>query len=87
MDKYSDQLMIWLKEVGYTHCFYVAGHNVMHLLDSATNVFECTPFVHEVGAGIAADCFNESVNPEKKAFVLVTVGPGLTNVVTAMVNA
>jgi acetolactate synthase-1/2/3 large subunit len=87
MSKYSDQLMIWLKEVGYTHCFYVAGGNVMHLLDSATNVFECTPFVHEVGAGIAADYFNESANPEKKAFVLVTAGPGLTNVVTAMVNA
>ena len=33
--KYSDQFMDWLVELGYTHCFFVGGGNVMHLLESA----------------------------------------------------
>jgi acetolactate synthase-1/2/3 large subunit len=32
--KYGDQLIDWLVGAGYTHCFFVAGGNVMHLLDS-----------------------------------------------------
>ncbi len=87
MKKYSDQLISWLRDAGYTHCFYVSGGNVMHLLDSAVDIFKCVPFIHEVGAGIAADYFNESANPGEKAFVLVTAGPGLTNVMTAIVGA
>ena len=73
-NKYSDQLADWLKEIGYTHCFYIGGGNIMHLLESASHRFECVPFVHEVGAGIAADYFNESAPEGKKAFVLVTAG-------------
>ena len=59
----------------------------MHLLESASHRFECVPFVHEVGAGIAADYFNESAPEGKKAFVLVTAGPALTNLVTAIASA
>lgn len=85
-EKYSDQFMDWLKEIGYTHCFYLGGGNVMHLLESASHRFECIPFVHEVGAGLAADYFNE-IAQSKKAFVLVTAGPALTNLVTAIAGA
>lgn len=60
----------------------------MHLLESASHVFECVPVVHEVSAGIAAEYFNESQGHNgKKAFALVTAGPGLTNIVTAMAGA
>jgi acetolactate synthase-1/2/3 large subunit len=60
----------------------------MHLLESASHVFECVPVVHEVSAGIAAEYFNESNGDSgNKAFALVTAGPGLTNIITAMAGA
>lgn len=86
-DKYSDQFMTWLTELGYTHCFFVGGGNVMHLLESASKKFKCVPVVHEVAAGIAAEYFNEVSSNGKRAFALVTAGPGLTNIVTAIGGA
>lgn len=86
MKKYSDLLADWLAELGYTHCFFVAGGNIMHLLESCSHRFTCVPVVHEVAAGIAAEYFNE-VHLGGKAFALVTAGPGLTNIVTAMAGA
>jgi acetolactate synthase-1/2/3 large subunit len=71
---------------GYTHCFFVAGGNVMHLLDAARTRFTCVPVVHEVAAGIATEYFNE-VSDGARAFALVTAGPGLTNILTAMGGA
>lgn len=60
----------------------------MHLLHSASQRMTCVPFSHEVTAGIAAEYFNElNQGHEKKAFVLVTAGPGLTNLVTAIAGA
>jgi acetolactate synthase-1/2/3 large subunit len=41
MSKYSDDFMQWLKEAGYSHCFFVAGGNAMHLIESASYQFEC----------------------------------------------
>ena len=88
MQTYSDQMCEWLLEQGYTHCFFVAGGNVMHLLNSARTRFKCIPVVHEVTAGIAAEFFNEiDKDDNAKAFALVTAGPGLTNIVTAMAGA
>ena len=46
----------------------------------------CIPVVHEVAAGIAAEYFNE-MHLGSKAFALVTAGPGLTNIVTAIAGA
>ncbi len=86
MMKYSDQLATWLCELGYTHCFFVAGGNIMHLLESCSRRLTCVPVVHEVAAGIAAEYFNE-VSEGERAFALVTAGPGLTNIVTAMAGA
>lgn len=87
MSKYSDDFMNWLKEAGYTHCFFVAGGNAMHLIESASSRFKCTPFINEIGAGIAAESFNEICSDDKRAFVLVTAGPGLTNLTTAIASA
>ncbi len=83
-DRYSDQFMDWLKEDGYTHCYFVGGGNVMHLLEAASRRFKCIPVVHEVAAGIAAEYFNDMQPKGHKAFALVTAGPGLTNIVTAV---
>ena len=85
--KYSDQLALWLKKLNYTHCFYVSGGNIMHLQDSFRNNFKCIPVIHEVAAGIAAEYFNETSDKNKKAIALVTAGPGLTNIVTAISGA
>jgi acetolactate synthase-1/2/3 large subunit len=76
----------WLVEEDYTHCFFVAGGNIMHLLNSARNRFECVPVVHEVAAAIAVEYFNETSNGAK-AFALVTAGPGITNAVTGIAGA
>ena len=82
--KYSDQLIDWLAELNYTHCFFVGGGNVMHLLESARTRLICIPVVHEVAAGIAAEYFNATNLKGQKAFALVTAGPGVTNIVTAL---
>lgn len=85
---YSDAICDWLVEEGYTHCFFVAGGNIMHLLNSARSRFICVPVVHEVTAGISAEYFNEiSGDHGNKAFALVTAGPGLTNIATAIAAA
>jgi acetolactate synthase-1/2/3 large subunit len=83
---YSDQFCDWLLEQGYTTCFFVAGGNIMHMLNSARNRFKCIPVVHEVTAVIATEYFNESSSHEK-AFALVTAGPGLTNSITGIAGA
>ncbi len=86
MSKYSDVLADWLVELGYTHCFFVAGGNIMHLLESCSHRLTCVPVVHEVAAGIAAEYCTE-VHLGAKAFALVTAGPGMTNIVTALGGA
>ncbi|HEY0865566.1 MAG TPA: thiamine pyrophosphate-dependent enzyme [Lacunisphaera sp.] len=81
--KYSEVLADWLVGLGYTHCFMVAGGGCMHLIDGFRSRFTIVPVVHEVTAGIAAEHFNEC-RSAGKAFALVTSGPGLTNIVTAI---
>jgi len=84
--KYSDLMCQYLKDAGYTHCFTVTGGNIMHLIGSASNYFKIIPVANEVAAGVAAEYFNES-QVGKKAFAMVTAGPGLTNIVTAVAGA
>lgn len=86
VSKYAEQVTDWLVELGYTHCYFVAGGNIMHMLDGARTRFTCVPVVHEVAAGIAAEYFNEA-NGRGRAFALVTAGPGVSNIVTAMGGA
>jgi acetolactate synthase-1/2/3 large subunit len=84
--KYSDIVAGWLKDLGYTHCFFVSGGNIMHLLESCSRTFRCVSVIHEVAAGIAAEYFNE-ISDQGKAFALVTAGPGITNIISAMGGA
>lgn len=84
--KYSDQIAAWLQAAGYTHYFYVGGGNIMHLTESLDRYLTGVPVVHEVAAGVAAEYFNEIAAPTK-ALALVTAGPGLTNIVTAISGA
>jgi acetolactate synthase-1/2/3 large subunit len=86
--KYAEYLLQNLsKYESYTHCYFVAGGNSMHLLDAARKIFKCIPVINEVTAGIAAEYFNETNPIGNKAFALVTAGPGLTNIVTAIAGA
>jgi acetolactate synthase-1/2/3 large subunit len=88
--KYSNYLAKNLKLKGYTHCMFVAGGNIMHLLDSSRSQFKMIPFVHEVGAAIACEYFNEfnfRNNIKDRAFVLVTAGPGITNALTGVAGS
>lgn len=83
--KYSDYFIDSLAELGYTHCFFVGGGNVMHLLESARTRMKCIAVVHEVSAGIAAEYFNVAKrNSNERAFAMVTAGPGATNIVSAI---
>ncbi|KSB88852.1 acetolactate synthase [Caulobacter vibrioides] len=84
--KYSDVMVEWLVQLGYTHCFFVGGGNIMHLVESCSRRLTCVPTVHEVAAGIAAEYFNEA-NQGGRAFAMVTAGPGLTNAVTGIAGA
>jgi acetolactate synthase-1/2/3 large subunit len=91
--KYSDALIGWLKASGFTHCYFVAGGNIMHLLNSARQALTCVPVVHEVAAAIATEYHNATVQAGAaatgtgKALALVTAGPGLTNTLTGLAGA
>ena len=85
--KYSDYLANYLKKSGYEYCFYLSGGNIMHLQNSFRTNFKCIPVIHEVAGGIAAEYFNELNLKKSKAFALVTAGPGLTNIVTAIAGS
>lgn len=93
MMKYSDALIAWLKVSGYSHCYFVAGGNIMHLLNSARQALICVPVVHEVAAVIATEYHNAIVQAGAaaqgtgKAVALVTAGPGLTNTLTGLAGA
>ncbi len=84
--KFADELADWLVELGYTTCFFVAGGNSMHLLAAMRSRVTCIPVVHEVTAGIAVEYFNEH-SVSERSFALVTAGPGLTNIVTAIAGS
>jgi acetolactate synthase-1/2/3 large subunit len=84
--KYSDLIADWLASMGYTHFFSVGGGNIMHLTESLSRKLICIPVVNEVAAGIAVEYFNQT-SPNKKALALVTAGPGLTNIITAISGA
>ena len=65
----------------------------MHLLNSARLHMNWVPFVHEVSAAVAVEYFNEvsqgyqENSGSRRAYALVTAGPGLTNAVTGIAGA
>ena len=84
---FAEQVGDQLLEMGYTHCLFLAGGNVMHLVEACRTRFHMVPVVHEVSAVIAAEYFNESNQDGKRAFVVVTAGPGITNAMTGLAGA
>jgi len=84
--RYSECIGNWLVHLGYTDCFYVAGGNIMHLLAAFSERLNCHAVINEVAAGIATEYFNET-SDGRKALALVTAGPGMTNVITALAGA
>lgn len=86
--KYSNVIADLLAKKGYTTVFFVAGGNIMHLIESFSQQFEMIPVMHEVNAVIATDYFNACRTTKSgKALALVTVGPGVTNTTTGIVGA
>ena len=86
--KFSDSLSEWLASENYTHCFFVAGGNIMHIIESFSRKMVMIPVINEIGAVICAEYFNEaSALTNNKAVALVTAGPGLTNAVTGIYGA
>lgn len=89
--KYAQALVSWLIDEGYDTCYFVAGGNIMHLLDGVRRCLRCLPVVHEVAAAIAVEYHNQvstaSGGLRGRAFALVTAGPGLTNALTGLAGA
>jgi acetolactate synthase-1/2/3 large subunit len=86
--KYSDVITDLLIDSGYSTVFFVAGGNIMHLIESFSHRLKMIPVMHEVNAVIAADYFNATAEPNVgKALALVTVGPGVTNTTTGVAGA
>ena len=86
--KFADYFIDELVKQGFTHCFYLSGGNAMHLLEAARTRMECVAVTHEVSAAIAAEYFNVANRENnRRAFAMVTAGPGLTNLVTGIAGA
>jgi acetolactate synthase-1/2/3 large subunit len=84
--KFADYLAEVLADLKYTHCFFVAGGNVMHLVEAFSHKVTMVPVVHEVSAVIGAEYFTALGNG-RKALALVTAGPGITNAITGVSGA
>lgn len=86
MDKFkaSDALFTYLRALGVTRVFGVPGGGCMHLYNSAFNTkgISLVPAFHEQAAGLAAQSYAELRG--ELAVCLVTAGPGMTNIVTAL---
>lgn len=76
-----------LVDEGITDCFTLTGGGAMHLNDAFGNAedMNCTYFLHEQGAAIAAEAYARVNN--KLPVVCVTTGPGGTNALTGVLCA
>lgn len=85
-NRIADYVVNRLIESGVDHFFILVGGNVMHLNDAirVSNV-PYTAFHHEQAATMAAESYSRVTG--KIACVVVTSGPGATNVVTGVAGA
>ena len=85
--KLSDYLADFLARQGITHVFLISGGAIIHSIDSAARhpslQVMCTQ--HEQGAGAAADGYARIAGCP--GAVMVTSGPGATNLTTSVANA
>ena len=87
MYRVSDYIFDFLAEAGIGHVFLLPGGGAMHLVDAVgkNENIEYIPTHHEQAAGIAAEAYSRI--PGKLGCVLVTTGPGVTNVMTPVAGA
>jgi acetolactate synthase-1/2/3 large subunit len=85
-NRVADYVVRRLIESGVDHFFILVGGNVMHL-DDAIRVSKVpyTAFHHEQAATMAAEAYSRITG--KLGCVVVTSGPGATNVVTGVAGA
>jgi acetolactate synthase-1/2/3 large subunit len=85
-NRIADYVIRRLIESGVNHFFIVVGGNVMHLNDAIriSNV-PYTAFHNEQAATMAAEAYARVT--EQLACVVVTSGPGATNVITGVAGA
>ena len=85
--KLADYLADFLAAQGVTHVFLVSGGAIIHSVDAAARhpslQVVCTQ--HEQGAGAAADGYARIAR--RPGAVMVTSGPGATNLTTSVANA
>ncbi|NGZ28186.1 MAG: thiamine pyrophosphate-binding protein, partial [Magnetococcales bacterium] len=83
----ADYLFQFLARQGVSHVFLLPGGGAMHLVDAVgqTTGIQAVPCHHEQSAGIAAEAHGRITG--KPGVVLVTTGPGGTNVLTPVAGA
>ena len=64
---FSEDFCQALVDLKYSHCFYVAGGNIMHLLNAARSSFKCIPVIHEVAAVVAAEAAHVRASDDRRA--------------------
>ena len=84
--KYSDLLADWLAELGYTHCFFLAGGNIALRIcwRAVAGSSSASRWCMRSAPAIAAEYFNELSIPPRKPSPWSPPAPGLTNVMTAI---
>jgi acetolactate synthase-1/2/3 large subunit len=82
--KCSDAVFSFLQAGGVTRIFGVPGGGCMHLYESASRNggLSLVPAFHEQAAGLAAQAYADLTR--RLGVCLVTAGPGMTNIVTAL---
>jgi acetolactate synthase-1/2/3 large subunit len=85
-NRVADYIVTRLIESGVNHFFILVGGNVMHIHDAirVSNV-PYTAFHNEQAATMAAEAYSRVTG--KLACVVVTSGPGATNVITGVAGA
>jgi acetolactate synthase-1/2/3 large subunit len=85
--KLADYVVEFLVDQGIRHVFVISGGAIVHCIDAITRNpnIEYICLQHEQGAGAAADAYARVSN--NIGAVMVTSGPGATNLVTSVCNA
>ena len=85
--KFSDYLVNFLEEKGFTHSFGITGGGAMHLNDSFGRSKKIRSIFthHEQSASMAAESYFREVS--KPSILSVTSGPGGTNSITGVTGA
>jgi acetolactate synthase-1/2/3 large subunit len=86
MERISDHIFNFLKEIGVEHVFVVPGGAAMYLVDSlGKSGIPYTACLHEFSAGMAAMAYAQYTG--KLTVCLVTNGPGALNAINACAAA